>query len=61
MKTKRVVIGHIAFYTSSRKEYYGVFLCDIGIHKIRLRKNGKKTEAVCVRRNCQYCKKVVIK
>lgn len=54
MKTKRVVLGHVAFYTSSWKEYFGAKLCSIGIHDKRTRKNGNKIESVCKRKNCEY-------
>ena len=57
MRAKRIELGHIAFYTSSWKEYFGALLCNIGLHDIRKRKNGKRYDRVCKRKHCEYCKK----
>jgi hypothetical protein len=41
-----------------KKEYIACFLCAIGIHKFRVRKNGPASERVCMRPGCNHREKL---
>jgi len=46
-----------SYYCGTLSDLVGSWLCAVGFHKGRVRKNGKYTEVVCQRRYCEYAKK----
>jgi len=58
MRARRVLCGNYYIYTSDWRRYLGILLCNLGFHKKRIRKNGKRYEYVCKREYCEYCEKI---
>jgi hypothetical protein len=40
--------------------FFQSFLCSIGFHDYRKRENGKSSERVCMRSNCQHKEKLYV-